>query len=179
MSFLNITTHVFVYFWYVNLWVFTDDTAFGWGLGLGIMYMMSAGKAEVNKLSKAIDDTAKVVHELKYELNKQKSSRSQEPLGKTGDTKDTMDSMQKVTAEQENTERSTSNKHSMNRKLITHSADSAYASSVLTDKHQAKGSEMGQLEAELEFELQKLPWGTNETSGHAGNITHADEVLIS
>ncbi|KAJ8422921.1 hypothetical protein Cgig2_010431 [Carnegiea gigantea] len=76
-----------------------DDTAFGWGLSLGIMYMMSAGKAEVNKLSKTIDDTAKVRHELKFELNKQKSSHSQQPLGKTGDTKDTMDSMQKAIVE--------------------------------------------------------------------------------
>ncbi|KAJ8422535.1 hypothetical protein Cgig2_006991 [Carnegiea gigantea] len=53
-----------------------------------------------------------------------------------------MDSMQKATAEQANAERPTSNKHSMNRKLITYSADSDYASSVLTDKHQAEGLEM-------------------------------------
>jgi len=156
-----------------------DHTAFGWGLGLGIIYMMSAGKAEVSTLSKAIDDTAQAVHELKSELNRQKSSPSQQPSGKVGDATYTMDCMQKSTAEQANTGTSTSNSYSINRKLISHSADSDYASSVLTVEHQAEGAEMDQLEAELESELQKLPWCTNETSEHAGNMTNADEVRIS
>ncbi|KAK6942840.1 hypothetical protein RJ641_028217 [Dillenia turbinata] len=49
---------------------------FGWGLGVGIMYMMSAGKAEIDKLNTTVDETAKVVHELRTELSKRKASRN-------------------------------------------------------------------------------------------------------
>ncbi|KAK6943766.1 hypothetical protein RJ641_024868 [Dillenia turbinata] len=54
----------------------TDSSFFGWGLGVGIMCMLSAGKAEIDKLSATVDETAKVVQELRTELCKRKASRN-------------------------------------------------------------------------------------------------------
>ncbi|XP_047332009.1 uncharacterized protein LOC124935634 [Impatiens glandulifera] len=51
------------------------SSSFSQGVGFGIMYMMSAGKAEISKLNMAMDETVKVVDELKTELHyKRKSS---------------------------------------------------------------------------------------------------------
>ena len=51
-----------------------DSSVFRWQLGFGIMFMMSAGKAEIKKLNSAMDETTKVVLELKTEICKRKSS---------------------------------------------------------------------------------------------------------
>ena len=40
--------------------------------------MMSAGKTEISKLNTAMDETAKVVQELKVELSKRKSSHNRQ-----------------------------------------------------------------------------------------------------
>uniref|UniRef100_A0A7N0VD98 Uncharacterized protein n=1 Tax=Kalanchoe fedtschenkoi TaxID=63787 RepID=A0A7N0VD98_KALFE len=50
------------------------NTFFGWGVGVGIMYMMSTGKAEISKLNATMDQTVKAVGELKSELCKRKAS---------------------------------------------------------------------------------------------------------
>ncbi|XP_075510121.1 uncharacterized protein LOC142546337 [Primulina tabacum] len=52
----------------------SKDNSFGLGVGVGIMYMMSAGKAEINKLNCAMDETAKTVQELKAEISRRASS---------------------------------------------------------------------------------------------------------
>ncbi|XP_076888914.1 protein POLAR LOCALIZATION DURING ASYMMETRIC DIVISION AND REDISTRIBUTION-like [Bidens hawaiensis] len=49
-------------------------SSFSYGVGVGMMYMMSAGKAEIERLNAAIDETAKVVQELKAEISKRKLS---------------------------------------------------------------------------------------------------------
>nr|GEZ86127.1 RNA-directed DNA polymerase, eukaryota, reverse transcriptase zinc-binding domain protein [Tanacetum cinerariifolium] len=54
--------------------VLRDKSSFGHVIGVGIMYMMSAGKAEINRLNTAVDETAKVVQELKAEISQRKSS---------------------------------------------------------------------------------------------------------
>uniref|UniRef100_A0A2N9FCR2 Uncharacterized protein n=1 Tax=Fagus sylvatica TaxID=28930 RepID=A0A2N9FCR2_FAGSY len=102
-----------------------ESSLFGWGLGVGIMYMMSAGKTEISKLNLAVDETAKVVQELKTELHKRKSS------------------------------------HHVH---ISGSAGKVDANSVLTEEPEPSVLEMDELEAELESELQKLPWCITEAS---------------
>ncbi|RZC70374.1 hypothetical protein C5167_033499 [Papaver somniferum] len=57
------------------------DPSFGWGIGLGIMCMISAGKAEINKMNEAIEETAKVVSNLNSVLSKRKLSRYHENAG--------------------------------------------------------------------------------------------------
>ncbi|WCJ34557.1 hypothetical protein M5689_015860 [Euphorbia peplus] len=115
-----------------------DDSLFGWGLGVGIMYMMSAGKAEISKLSTAMDETSKVVQELKTELYKRKSSQ--------------------MDAGSNNLSR-----NSIKVSGISINDDVECPSSVLTEEPEPQLLEMDQLEAELATELQKLPWsGTKD-----------------
>ncbi|KAB5552418.1 hypothetical protein DKX38_009729 [Salix brachista] len=91
----------------------TESSLFGRGIDVGIMYMMSAGKAEI-KYAWWIETP------MIWEL-----------CGLT------------VVAD-----------------------DVECPSSVLTEEPEPAVLEMDQLEAELESELQKLPWSSTETSGH-------------
>ncbi|XP_048504453.1 protein POLAR-like 1 isoform X2 [Beta vulgaris subsp. vulgaris] len=149
-----------------------DCSTFGWGLGLGIICMMSAGKTEISKLSSTIDETAKVVDEMKSQLNKRKSAPCHHYQLLNSDDTITMDTVQKPASEQTNIGSCPMSKLSFNTKVISHLADSDYPSSVLTEE-QHEGVEMDQLEAELESELQKLSWCTTETSEHVENLTMA------
>ena len=58
---------------------FIESSLFGLGLGVGIMYL--ARKTEISKLNMAVDETAKVVQELKTMLYKRKSSHHLHILG--------------------------------------------------------------------------------------------------
>ncbi|KAM7531761.1 hypothetical protein LguiB_035171 [Lonicera macranthoides] len=130
-----------------------DSPSFGWGLGVGIMYMMSAGKAEISRLNTVMDETAKVVQELKSEIAKRKSYRklhvlSSKAEGNTHSEKIGGKSIQPVIP-----------------KSNTENFDEVECpSSVLSEEPQLEELEMYQLEAELESELQKLPLCTSETS---------------
>lgn len=134
--------------------------------------MMSAGKTEISKLSSTIDETAKVVDEMKSQLNKRKSAPCHHYQLLNSDDTITMDTVQKPASEQTNIGSCPMSKLSFNTKVISHLADSDYPSSVLTEE-QHEGVEMDQLEAELESELQKLSWCTTETSEHVENLTMA------
>ncbi|KAJ1387684.1 hypothetical protein SESBI_39751 [Sesbania bispinosa] len=126
-----------------------DNSLFGWGLSFGIMFMMSAGKAEINKLTKTMDETAKLVQELKSEFNRRKSSCDHQVLDSAGNID--------------------MNSHTMLKKTNNELRDTGVkiwspavndcgecGSSVLTEEPEPQVLEMDQLEAELEFELQKL-----------------------
>ncbi|KAI5664580.1 hypothetical protein M9H77_23903 [Catharanthus roseus] len=92
---------------------------FSWGLSVdNNVHMMSAVKAEISKLNNAMDETCKIVQELKAELSRRKTTCSCQ-----------------------------------------------CSTSVVTEKQQPEAFEMDQLEAELETELQKLPWYTMECWG--------------
>ncbi|PIN10527.1 hypothetical protein CDL12_16882 [Handroanthus impetiginosus] len=52
----------------------SKDSSFSWGVGVGIMYMMSAGKAEISRLNSTMGETSKIVEELKAEISRRKSS---------------------------------------------------------------------------------------------------------
>ncbi|KAI4378743.1 hypothetical protein MLD38_016180 [Melastoma candidum] len=150
-----------------------DGSFFNWGLGLGLMHMLSAEKSEIRKLNAAVDETVKVVKELKTELYSSKifmgekthvldvslSNKSQKTIRSADDVK-------------------------LSGQIASHEGECA--SSVLIEElHDFK---MTELEAELESQLQKLPWSMAEASstdeskmgtGASGERLHeqADESL--
>lgn len=137
-----------------------DSSLFGWGLGLGIMYMMSAGKAEISKLSTAMDETSKVVQELRTELYKRKS-----PPG-AASSKDISNKNNQLALYRSGT--GDTEPKDIKGSGIPLIDDVECPSSVLTEEPEPQVLEMDQLEAELASELQKLPWSNIEASGHEG-----------
>ncbi|KAI9086198.1 hypothetical protein K1719_031746 [Acacia pycnantha] len=127
-----------------------DGSLFGWGLGFGIMYMMSAGKSEISNLNKTLDETAKVVQELKSELHRRKSSH----MRKISDSIDGNEVMLRKTSSEV---RDTGARISS---LPAASDDGECGGSALTEESGQPVPEIEQLEAELELELQKLPGRT-------------------
>lgn len=112
--------------------------------------MMSTGKEEISKLSDAVDETAKVVHELKTELHRRRSrhrpssispSRYMQLMGQGNNVVERL----KVCSSDTKAFSSPG------------AEDGEGASSILTEELLPEGSEMERLEAELESELQKLP----------------------
>lgn len=136
----------------------TESSLFGRGLGVGIMYMMSAGKAEISKLSTAMDETSKTIHELRTELYKRKSTQ----LATSSENIST-EQMQLVVNRISMVDRAPND---MKLCGLTMADDVECPSSVLTEEPEPAVLEMDQLEAEFESELQKLPWSSTETSGH-------------
>ncbi|KAL2533668.1 hypothetical protein Adt_07019 [Abeliophyllum distichum] len=144
----------------------SKDSSFGWGVGVGIMYMMSSGKDEISRLNSAMDETTKIVQELKAEISRRKASRHLHfPISRN--------------------EAETNKMHidgSYSRPLLTKSSinsrdnvkafvsteEGEGASMELMEDQQPEVLEMDQLEAELESELQKLPWCATEGSGSEG-----------
>ncbi|KAK3226472.1 hypothetical protein Dsin_006334 [Dipteronia sinensis] len=149
-----------------------DSSLFNWGLGVGIMYMMSAGKAEISKLNTTMDETAKVVKELKSELCKRKSSHSLQDFTSANTEKISGKETQQVLIKSRN-----GNRDFIDDKVFgfPQADDGEYESSVLTEEQDPEVREMDQLEAELESELQKLPWCTTEASGHEDMRPNLDE----
>ncbi|KAG5243625.1 hypothetical protein OIU77_030692 [Salix suchowensis] len=137
----------------------TESSLFGRGLDVGIMYMMSAGKAEISKLSTAMDETSKIIHELRAELYNRKSTQLA-----TSSKHISTEQMQLVVNRIGMVDR---DPNDMELCGLTVAADDVECpSSVLTEEPEPAVLEMDQLEAELESELQKLPWSSTETSGH-------------
>lgn len=122
--------------------------------------MMSTGKAEISKLSAAMDETSKVVQDLRTELYKRKSTQVAE-----GSKTISSDLTQLVFDRSRTRDREPSDIKMSGLPMID---DVECPSSVLTEEPEPETEvlEMEQLEAELESELQKLPWSTAEGSGH-------------
>ncbi|RVW98692.1 hypothetical protein CK203_023956 [Vitis vinifera] len=137
----------------------TDGSSFVWGLGVGMMYMMSAGKAEISKLNTSMDETAKVVQELKTELYKRKSSRNLQVSSFSSEADTSPKKIRGKHTAQVLAKSSTGNQdpNEINISSLPVIDDGEYASSVLTEEPRPEVLEMDQLEAELESELQKLP----------------------
>ncbi|XP_041026207.1 uncharacterized protein LOC121266455 [Juglans microcarpa x Juglans regia] len=143
-----------------------DGSLFGWGLGVGIMYMMSAGKSEISKLNIAVDETAKVVQELKSEIDKKRSSYH---LGISAFASEVdavpnknYSNHTQLSVDNFSTGNRDPNDIKVSGRLVFD--DGEYASSVLTEDPEPRMHEINQLEAELESELQKLPWCITEAS---------------
>ncbi|TKY52900.1 hypothetical protein E2542_SST24422 [Spatholobus suberectus] len=154
---------------------FKDNSLFGWGLCSGIMYMMSAGKAEINKLNKTMNETAKLVQELKSELNRRKSSRALQNLDSVGN--DVTNSC-KISGRNEVMLKNTDSELRDPGVIIWSPGVNdcgECGSSALTEEPEPQVLEMVQLEAELEFELQKLSGCTTEGPCHEKIKPHLDE----
>ncbi|KAE9619723.1 hypothetical protein Lalb_Chr02g0156301 [Lupinus albus] len=135
----------------------SKDNSFGTALAFGIMYMMSADKTEINKLNKSMEKLAVNVQELKSELDRRKSLCVHQILDSDGDI--------------DLNSRKISGKHGevmpkkrmrefrgTDVKIWSPSVNDGgeCGSSALTEEPEPHVLEMDQLEAELEFELQKL-----------------------
>ncbi|KAJ8542196.1 hypothetical protein K7X08_017062 [Anisodus acutangulus] len=100
-----------------------DNSFFDYGLGIGMMCMMSAGKSEINR--------RKVVHDLRASNNKAEIDEKND----SNENRNIYRALDRQMAE-----------------------EGECGSSVVTEEPQPEVMEMDQLEAELESELQKLPW---------------------
>ena len=118
--------------------------------------MMSAGKAEIRKLNARMDETVKVVQELKTELSKKKSSCNMQVSSEADTSRKKIRGKhtQQVVAKSSTGNQDPNDTNISSLPLIE---DGEYASSVLIEEPPPEVLEMDQLEAELEFELQKLP----------------------
>ncbi|XP_044491826.1 uncharacterized protein LOC123215679 isoform X2 [Mangifera indica] len=145
-----------------------DSSLFHWGLGVGIMYMMSARKSEITELNIAVDETAKVVQELKSELIRRKSSRSLQGLSSQNDLAAISEKIRSKHTEKGFVKSETESRDANNIKVFGCPSveDGECGNSILTDERDPELQEMDQLEAELQSELQKLPWWTREASYH-------------
>ncbi|XP_024186840.1 protein POLAR-like 1 isoform X2 [Rosa chinensis] len=152
----------------------SKDTSslFSWGLNIGIMYMMTAGKAEINKLNTTMDETAKVVQELKSELNKRKASQSQQVSCSESEANTQVQSPSCKCTQTELKKSSAENSEPnyMRASSFHIFDDGECPSSVLTEDQEPEPEvmDMDQLEAELESELQKLPWCSTEAPHQEG-----------
>ncbi|XP_020222753.1 uncharacterized protein LOC109805165 [Cajanus cajan] len=153
-----------------------DNSLFGWGLCIGIMCMMSAGKAEINKLNKTVDETAKLVQELKAEINRRKSSRGLQNLDSVGND---VKGSRKISGKNEVTLKNTVSEI-RNTDVIIWSPGvndcGECGSSALTEEPEPQVLEMDQLEAELELELQKLSGCTTDGPCHEKTKPNLDEI---
>ncbi|KAK7285085.1 hypothetical protein RJT34_19843 [Clitoria ternatea] len=154
-----------------------DRSLFGWGVGFGIMWMM-AGKAEMKELAKNVDKIAKVVEELKCEINRRKPSCANQNLDYVG--KFGMESCQMsgrdealIMPKKTKSELRYPDVKFWSRPL---NCNGECGSSVLTDESDPLVFEMDKLEAELEFELQKLPGPNIDTNCNEEIRPMLDEV---
>jgi len=134
----------------------SDNSLFGWGLYFGVMYMMSAGKAEINKLNETMNETAKLVQELKSEVHKRKSSCDLQNLDSVGNgVRNSSKIRGRNVAMHNNTNSELRDTDPKNSSPAVNDCGEC-GSSALTEEPEPQVLEMDQLEAELEFELQKL-----------------------
>lgn len=132
--------------------------------------MMSAEKAEISKLSNAMDETAKTVKELRTELYKRRSAKVA-AISKDLSSNNELEFYRAGTG------------HNNDPKVIKVSGipmidDVECPSSGLIEEPEPQLLEMDQLEAELASELQKLPWSYPEASGHEGVEPNMDKVSL-
>ncbi|KAG8648601.1 protein POLAR-like 1 [Manihot esculenta] len=149
---------------------FKESSLFGCGLSIGIMYMMSAEKAEISELSNAMDETAKTVKELRTELYKRRSAKVA-AISKDLSSNNELEFYRAGIG------------HNNDPKVIKVSGipmidDVECPRSGLTEEPEPQLLEMDQLEAELASELQKLPWSNPEASGHEGVEPNMDKNEI-
>lgn len=145
-----------------------SDNSFGYGVGVGIMYMVSAGTAEISKLNSAMDETVKTVQELKAEISKRKNSQNVNVPVAENEAATNKKFVERSYNDPSFTRVGAKSKENMKAFCPTLTYEGEYTSSILTDNQQPEVLEMHQLEAELESELQKLPWSAMEASSSEG-----------
>ncbi|XP_073044409.1 uncharacterized protein [Primulina eburnea] len=151
----------------------SKDNSFGLGVGVGIMYMMSAGKVEINKLNCAMDETAKTVQELKAEISRRASSRNSIEAQRNNKH------MERIYDAPSFPKPGTKSKDSIKSCCLSWTEEGEYTSSVLTEDRQLEVLEIDQLEVELESELQKLPWCAIESSDTEARTGFLQDEFLS
>ncbi|KAH7513237.1 hypothetical protein FEM48_Zijuj12G0175800 [Ziziphus jujuba var. spinosa] len=137
---------------------------FNWGLGLGIMCMLSARKAEISKLNIPMGETATILQELKAELHKRKSSCSLHVSSSAGEVIANSQPTSWKYIQTRLHKSCADNQGPNDVKICSFPTvdDGECLSSLITEEPETEVQEMDQLEEELESELQKLPWCTVE-----------------
>ncbi|GMP50460.1 hypothetical protein CsSME_00017070 [Camellia sinensis var. sinensis] len=125
---------------------------------------------KLSRLNTAVDETTKVVQELKTEFSGRKSSRNlQVSSSKTEISTSPYKTRGKHT--EPIPQSSTENRDNVQDSGVFVTEKGECASSLLTEEPQQEVLEMDRLEAELEFELQKLLGCSTEASGFEGKIS--------
>ncbi|KAI3474012.1 hypothetical protein Pfo_028800 [Paulownia fortunei] len=135
------------------------------GVGVGIMYMMSAGNAEINRLNCAMDETVKTVQELKAEISRRKSSRNVHVSVAENEAEMNKKYIERSYNGPLFTKLGAKRKDNIKTFCPALTEKGECASSILVEDQQPEVLEMDRLEAEFESELQKLPWCATEGSG--------------
>ncbi|XP_057438349.1 uncharacterized protein LOC130730371 [Lotus japonicus] len=153
-----------------------DGSLFSWGVSFGMMCMM-AGKSEISELNKTITETTKVVEELKSELKRRKSPRShQDSVGNAGmESRRMSDRNEEIMLKETNSELRETDVKIWS---LPVNDEGECGSSALTEESGPLVLEMDQLEAELEFEIQKLPGCTIDTNHDEEIRPKLDEVEV-
>ncbi|XP_016495142.1 uncharacterized protein LOC107814275 isoform X1 [Nicotiana tabacum] len=150
------------------------NSFFGYGLGIGMMCMMSAEKSEINRLNSTMNETAKAVEEIKAELSRRKVAHDLHASKNKAETSENNDGECTIRA----FPRSSTENRNIFRALDHQVAEEGEcASSVVTEEPQPEVMEMDQLEAELESELQKLPWCATEGTDLDGGRDPCKDVF--
>ncbi|KAF1860313.1 hypothetical protein Lal_00037651 [Lupinus albus] len=157
--------------------ILSSDDSLSLALGLGTVYMMSAEIAEIDKLNKAMKGIAESVEELKSDLDRRKSPCAHRKLDSDGDIDFYSRKMKsehgEVMLKKTNTEfRGTDDK--IWSPFVHDSGECG--SSSLTEEPEQLVLEMDQLEAELEFELQKLSGCTIDSPCYEETRPTLDEL---
>ncbi|XP_019432283.1 PREDICTED: uncharacterized protein LOC109339324 isoform X2 [Lupinus angustifolius] len=157
----------------------SKDNSFGMALGFGIMYMMSAEKTEINKLNNTVEELALNVQELKYELDGRKLLCAHQILDSGGDI-DTNSC--KISGKHDQVMPKKTNREFRGTDVNIWSTfvndGGECGSSALTEEPEPRVLEMDQLEAELEFELQKLSGCTVDGHWHEEIRPTLDELEV-
>lgn len=153
-----------------------DNSLFSWGICFGIMHMMSAGKAEINKLNETMNETAKLVQELKSEVNKRKSSCDLQNLDSVGyGVRNSSKIRGRNVAMHNNTNNEPEDTDLKIWSPVVNDSGEC-GSSALTEEPEPQVLEMDQLEAELEFELQKISGCTTGAPWYEETEPNLNEV---
>ncbi|KAI3447612.1 hypothetical protein Pfo_004277 [Paulownia fortunei] len=133
-----------------------------------MMYVMSAGKAEISRLNCAMDETAKIVQELKAEISRRKSSCNVHSFVAGNEAETNKKNIEGCYGGPLFTKPGAKSKYKVKTFGPSLIEEGECASSVLMEEQRPEVLEMDHLEAELESELQKLPWCATESSGSEG-----------
>ncbi|KAF6134684.1 hypothetical protein GIB67_002085 [Kingdonia uniflora] len=151
-----------------------DNSFFNWGLGVGIMCMVSAGKAEFDKLNAAEEETTKVVNSLKSGLRKRKMSRDLQGSwckGCVNREPGEIEEKDKQPLPRRSGPKGSTLDDSV-RSSFPFTEEGEYCSSILTEEPETKV--LHRLEAELEFELQKI----SDPTGLKGTRSSSNEINL-
>ncbi|KAK9124325.1 hypothetical protein Sjap_013927 [Stephania japonica] len=140
-----------------------------------MMCMISAGKAEINKLNASIDETKELMKELKQKFYNEKLSNDLQDS--TRENQDAQNTVSKNKQPEIITSDAKEVNHANSNILRNRTSDDGeYASSVLTEESDSQLLEIDLLEAELESELQKIAcFQSEETSDLRGEKSNLAE----